>query len=64
MLKQTKENPILAIERVIDKRLQRGASDKSIVEYLNHLKTVWKSRYMEMQLDDLISAVRQTPINQ
>jgi hypothetical protein len=63
MLNQTKENPIFAIERVIDKRLRRGASDKSIIEYLNHLKTVWKSRYMEMQLDDLISAVKQTPIN-
>lgn len=63
MLNQTKENPLRAIERVIDKRLRRGASDKSIIEYLNHLKTVWKSRYMETQLDDLIGAVRQAPIN-
>ncbi len=63
MLNQTKENPIWAIERVIDKRLRRGASDKSIIEYLKHLKTVWKSEYMNNAIDGLIGAVKQTPIN-
>lgn len=31
-----------AIENVLDRRLSRGASNKSLVSWLNHLKTIYK----------------------
>lgn len=34
---------INAIERVIDKRSVRGASDEDIVKYLLHLRNTWKN---------------------
>jgi hypothetical protein len=34
---------INAIERVIEKRQLKGATDKNIIEYLNKLTTTWKN---------------------
>ena len=48
------KTPIQAIESVLDKRSQRGASDKSLINYLEHLKTVWKSTYMQNVLNSFI----------
>ena len=52
---------IHAIERVLDKRSQRGASDKSLIGWLKHLKTIWK--YSHKTLDGFIDAITQTPLN-
>lgn len=56
------KTPIEAIETVLDKRFQRGASDQSLINWLEHLKTIWKSRYMQDCLDGFIDAIKQTPI--
>jgi hypothetical protein len=45
---------INAIERVIEKRQQRGATDESIVKYLLHLRTVWKNNSAILQFIDAI----------
>ena len=50
-----------AIERVLDKRVSRGASDASLISWLEHLKIVHE--YSHKVLDDFISAIRQTPLN-
>jgi hypothetical protein len=42
-----------AIERVIDKRRSRGATDADILKYLDHLKVVWKSETINRFLDTL-----------
>ena len=59
------QNEILqAIEDVIDKRAARGASDISIIAWLNHLKTVYRnSPELRMCLDGFIDAIHQTPLN-
>lgn len=48
------------IERVIDKRTSRGASDISIINWLNHLKSVWIGN--DKMFDDFIDAIKQTPL--
>lgn len=50
-----------AIERVIDKRHARGASDASIIGYLSHLKAKWQDRSMVVFLDALIAGVAASP---
>lgn len=55
-------SPVEAITNVIMKRIDRGASDKSLIDYCNHLKTVWKSVYMQNFLNDMIDGIKQTPI--
>ena len=52
---------INAIERVLDKRASRGASDKSLIKWLEHLKTIWK--YSHKTIDGFIDAIKQTPLN-
>jgi hypothetical protein len=49
------------IERVIDKRHARGASDASIIGYLTGLKRVWKSAQMHHYLNALIAGVEASP---
>lgn len=51
---------IHAIERVLDKRSQRGASDQSLVNWLDHLKSIWK--YSHKTIDGFIDAIKQTPL--
>lgn len=50
-----------AIERVIDKRHSRGASDDSIICYLYGLKRVWKDSAMHHFIDALIAGVKASP---
>ena len=50
-----------AIERVLDKRSKRGASDKSLINWLEHLKIIYYGKYRD--LDMLIDAIEQTPLN-
>ena len=50
-----------AIERVIDKRHARGASDASIIGYLNGLKQVWRSARIDHYFDALIAGVLASP---
>ena len=52
---------INAIERVLDKRAGRGASDKSLVAWLERMKST--SEYWNGILDGFIDAIRQTPLN-
>lgn len=52
---------INVIERVIDKRSKRGATDESLIAWLEHLKKVWIN--CDREIDGLIDAIRQTPIN-
>ena len=56
---------INAIERVLDKRTGKGASDSNLISWLQHLKTrVWgNSPYMVGTLEGFIDAIKQTPIN-
>ena len=52
-----------AIENVIDKRSLRGASDKSIISWLEHLKKdVHKCLACQKDIDSLISSIKQTPL--
>lgn len=53
---------INAIERVLDKRALRGASDGSLIKWLEYLKTVWKSDYSRRILDGFVDAIKQTPL--
>ena len=50
---------INAIERVLDKRASRGASDKSLISWLEGLKN--KSETWNGIIDGFVSAIRQTP---
>lgn len=52
---------INAVERVIDKRSRRNATDISLIKWLEGLKkTAWK-RYPS-DIDGLINAIKQTPL--
>lgn len=52
---------ISAVERVLDKRAGRGATDEDLIRWLEQLKRgVWK-RYPK-QIDMLIDAIKQTPL--
>jgi len=49
-----------AVEKVLDRRSARGASDESLVEWLEGLKRkAWKKR--PDIIDGFITAIRQTP---
>jgi hypothetical protein len=50
---------INAIERVLDKRAARGATDESLINWLEGLKN--KSDYWNNVIDGFISAIKQTP---
>lgn len=52
---------IQAIERVLDKRVARGASDKSLIEWLEGLKNKnkWWNNHV---IDGFIHAVKITPL--
>lgn len=50
---------INAIERVLDKRAARGASDQSLIQWLQSLKATHK--YHHKDLDRLIEAIKATP---
>lgn len=51
-----------AIENVIDKRHSRGASDESIIGYLEHLKSKYTlNKNMVHYLEQLISGVKSSP---
>ena len=52
---------IKAIERVLDKRAARGAPDKSLILWLEGMKT--KSSYWNTVLDGFIHAIKETPLN-
>jgi len=52
---------IHAIERVLDKRAARGASDISLITWLNHLKGTNKG--FNWIMDTFIDAIRQKPLN-
>lgn len=51
---------INAIERILDKRASRGASDASLIGYLEELKTIHKEYHND--IDGLIDAIKQTPL--
>ncbi|MCF7811587.1 hypothetical protein K9N50_11430 [bacterium] len=51
---------IAAIERVLDKRAGRGATDKSLISWLDGMKG--KSVYWNRVLDGFIDAIKQTPL--
>ena len=53
-------NRINAIERVLDKRSQRGASDKSLIAWLKTLKN--KNSWWNKVIDGFIDAIKQTPL--
>jgi hypothetical protein len=54
--------PIMAIANVLNRRQQRGATDESLIRYLEHLKQdIWKSPHMQTVLDGFMDAIRQTP---
>lgn len=48
---------------ILDKRAARGATDKQLISWLKHLKTVTCWKYLGFVLDELIDAIKQTPIN-
>lgn len=52
---------INAIERVLDKRAGRGASDQSLINWLNSLKRT--DKYFNSIMDSFIDAIKQTPLN-
>ena len=52
---------INAIERVLDKRAGRGASDESLINWLKGLKN--QSAWFNSVIDDFINAIKQTPLN-
>ena len=51
-----------AIERVLDKRSKRGASDMSLIAWLKHLKIVYKNTGSDQDINGFIDAIKQTPI--
>jgi hypothetical protein len=52
-----------AVENVIERRSLRGASDKSVIDWLTHLKQdVYKDTGSRQTLDALIDAIQTTPI--
>jgi len=52
---------INAVERVLDKRSKRGASDESLIKWLESLKKgCWK--YHTKIIDDFIDAIKKTPL--
>lgn len=53
---------INAIERVLDKRSRRGASDKSLIKWLSSLRAIYKSSYAHKVIDGFIDAIKQTPL--
>jgi len=54
-------NKILqAIENVIDRRSARGASDKSIISWLNHLKTIYKDSGSHQDIEVAEKRVKRT----
>jgi len=54
---------IEAVKRVLDKRANRGASDESLINWLELLKVgAWK-RY-KSDIDRLIYTIMQTPLNE
>lgn len=55
-------SPVKAILNVIMKRTDNGANDKSLIDYCENLKNVWNSKYMHSFLDNMIDAIKQTPI--
>lgn len=50
------------VERVLEKRTDRGATDKQLISWLESLKEsdAWKKS--KWVIDSLISAVKQTPL--
>jgi len=53
---------INALERILDKRSRRGASDESLINWLQSLKVgAWKQ--YPITIDGFISAIKQTPLN-
>jgi hypothetical protein len=51
---------INAVERVLDERYKRSASDESLIGWLEHLKkTTWK--FNQKVIDGFIKAIQQTP---
>lgn len=59
--KEKHMNRIDAIERVLDKRAGRGASDKSLIGWLNNLKR--DNKWFNKVLDGFVDAIKQTPLN-
>lgn len=57
-----KPETIHAIERVLEKRSARGASDQSLILWLEDLKKIWKHEYHHFILNGFIDAIKQTPI--
>ncbi len=53
---------INAIEKVLDKRSQRGAGDKSLISWLDRLKTIHMGKADVITLDMFIDAIKQTPL--
>jgi len=51
---------INAIENVLHKRMLRGTNYVNLIQWLDHLKTVWK--YDIKTLDDFIDAIKQKPL--
>ena len=52
---------INAIERVLDRRASNGASDSDLMSWLESLKKIHKTNHKD--LDGLIDAIKQTPLN-
>ena len=51
-----------AVEKVLNKRSIRGASDESLIRWLEHLKKgPWK--YHQTVINGFIDAIKQTPLN-
>ena len=54
---------INAIVSVLDKRQANGTNDKTLIKYLEHLKTIHSHHCNHKALDGLIDAIKQTPAN-
>ena len=54
---------INAVERILDKRAGRGASDESLIKWLKSLKAgAWKKQ--TKIIDGFIEAIRLTPLKE
>jgi len=54
---------INSIERILDKRSKRGASDKDLIQWLESLKKgAWKHHHNI--INGFIDAIKQTPLNE
>ena len=53
---------LMAIERVLDKRAGRGASDENLIKWLKSLKN--KNEYFNSCIEGFIQAIRITPLNE